>query len=109
VRTLLVTLGILVSSFVVVGASAQSSPEGASTFVLSVDREGSFSVAGDGLSESSVVEQASAALRKDAATGLVVEADEGAPLESVKRAAQLLQEAGATRIGFRTTSAVQPR
>jgi biopolymer transport protein ExbD len=109
-RTLLVALGVLVSWFVVVGASAQSSREGADTFVLSVDRQGSFSVAGDGsplqLNESSVVEQALAALRRG--TALVVEADERAPFESVKRAAQLLQEAGATSIGFRTRSAPQP-
>lgn len=102
-------LGILASWFVLVEAGAQSSREGADTFVLSVDRQGLFSVPGDSnLNESSVVEQAVAALRRDAATTYVVEADEGAPYESVKRAALLLQEAGVTRIAFRTTKAAQP-
>ena len=78
-RTFLVTLGILAASFVLVGASAQSSRDGAETFVLSVDQQGLFSVSDDGLDESSVVEQASAALRRDAASTYVVEADEGAP------------------------------
>jgi biopolymer transport protein ExbD len=112
VRISLLILGILASWFVLVAAGAQSSREGADTFVLSVDRQGLFSVPGDGnglrLNESSVVEQAVAALRRDAATTYVVEADEGAPYESVKRAALLLQEAGATWIAFRTTKAAQP-
>lgn len=101
----LLFVGVLMC--VAIGASAQSR---GSTFVLSVDREGSFSVAGTGvvLNESSVLEQAAAALSRDADTALIVEADEGAPFESVKRAAVLLQAAGAQEISFRTRAATQP-
>jgi len=112
VRAFLLILGILASWFVLVEAGAQSSRDSADTFVLSVDRQGLFSLSGDGnaprLNEPSVVELAVAALRRDAATTYVVEADEGAPYESVKRAAVLLQEAGATWIAFRTRKAAQP-
>lgn len=103
-RSVLV-LGVLMSSYIALGASAQSP---ADPFVLNVDREGSFSVAGTGvaLSESAVIDQAAAALDRDASTALVVEGEERAPLDSVKRAAELLQRAGATRIWFRT--AVEP-
>lgn len=81
-----------------------------STFVLSVDRQGSFSVAGTGvvLNESSVVERAVAALSRDADTALIIEGDEGAPFEGVERAAVLLQTAGAQKISFRTRAANQP-
>jgi biopolymer transport protein ExbD len=88
-------------------ATAASAQQARSAFVLSVDRQGSFSVAGTGVDESSVVEQARAALSRDVNTALVVEGDEGAPFESVKRAAALLQQAGATRISFRTREADQ--
>jgi biopolymer transport protein ExbD len=106
VRSLLV-VGLLISSCVAIGASAQSR---GSTFVLSVDREGSFSLAGTGvaLNEASVIEQAVAVLSRDADTALIVESDERAPLESVKRAAVLLQAAGALKISFRTQAANQP-
>ena len=111
-RAFLLILGILASWFVLVEAGAQSSRDSADIFVLSVDEQGLFSVSGDDdalrLNESSVVEQAVAALRRDAATTYVVEADEGAPYESVRRAAVLLQEAGATRISFQTRKAAQP-
>ncbi len=106
-RNLLV-LGVLMSSCIALGASAQSP---ANPFVLNVDREGSFSVAGTGvaLSESAVIDQAVAALGRDASNALIVEGDEGAPLESVKRAAVLLQQAGATQISFRTAVEPSPR
>ena len=108
VRILLVALAAFALSFVLLGASAQSSAEGPAAFVLSVDREGSLSVAAVRLDESSVVEQAVAALRRNASTALIVEADEGAPYERVQRAALLLQQAGATGINFRTKSSAQP-
>ena len=81
-----------------------------STFVLSVDRQGSISVAGTGvvLNESSVVEEAVAAMSRDADTALIVEADESAPIEGVERAAVLLQTAGARKISFRNRAANQP-
>ena len=111
-RTFLVSLGILGSWFVLGGASAQSSTDGSDTFVLSVDQQGLFSMSGDGnalpLDESLVVEQALASLRRGVAKTYVVEADEGAPSESVKRAAVLLQEAGVTSISFRTRNAANP-
>jgi biopolymer transport protein ExbD len=108
VRIHLVALAAVALSFVLLGVSAQSPVEGPGAFVLSVDREGSLSVAAVRLDESSVVEQALAALRRDASTRLIVEADEGAPYESVEHAALLLQRAGATGISFRTKSAAQP-
>jgi biopolymer transport protein ExbD len=107
-RTLVAVFGLLVSSFVVGGVGAQSS----ASFVLNVDRQGSFSIDEDGaslrLDESSIVEHVVAALRRDAATALFVDADPGAPRASVIRAAQLLQQGGATRVGFRTRSADRP-
>jgi biopolymer transport protein ExbD len=110
VRALLACVGILVSSVAIVTASAQSASN-IRAFVLGVDRQGSFFVAADDaplrLDDASVVQQAAAALRRDAGTALVVEADEGAPYDSVTRAAQLLQQAGATQIGFRTRNASQ--
>ncbi len=107
-RILLVAVAAFALSFVLLGASAQSSVESPAAFVLSVDREGSLSVAAVRLDESSVVEQAVAALRRNASTALIVEADEGAPYERVQRAALLLQQAGATGINFRTKSSAQP-
>ena len=81
-----------------------------STFVLSVDRQGSISMAGTGvvLNESSGVEEAVAAMSRDADTALIVEADESAPIEGVERAAVLLQTAGARKISFRNRAANQP-
>lgn len=103
----LLVLGVLISSFVVVGASAQSATE----FVLRVDPQGSFFVAGAGtaaLDELSVAEQARASLARDPGAALVVEADSRAPYESVKRAAELLAQAGGARVRFRTSNADQP-
>jgi biopolymer transport protein ExbD len=93
-----------------VTASAQS-PGDIRAFVLGVDRQGSFFVTADDaplrLDDPSVVQQAAAALRRDAGTALIVEADEGAPHDRVEQAARLLQLAGATNIGFRTPPANQ--
>ena len=107
-RTLSVVLGVNASAFFSIGAGAQQSTDDAGTFVLSVDQEGSYFVAETGsavaLNESSVVEQAIAALRRNADVTLVVEANEDTPYASVVRAATLLQQAGATKIVFRTRS-----
>jgi biopolymer transport protein ExbD len=105
-RTRFVVLAAIVSAFVAVGASSQPVTDDAGGFVLNVDPQGSFFVAGTStalaLSESSVVEQAVAALRRNADVKLIVEAAESAPYASVVRAATLLQQAGAKRIVFRT-------
>ena len=106
-RSLLVVLGVVVSSLVAVGAAGQAAGD---AFVLRVDSEGSFFLADDSapLDEASVVARAAVALSRDADVALVVEGDTAAPYESVKRAAVLLQEAGAKRISFRTRNADQP-
>jgi biopolymer transport protein ExbD len=92
----------------VVGAAAQA-PDDRAAFVLHVDSEGLFSLlsAGTPLDEAGVVAQAAAALSRDADVALVVEADTAAPSQRVTRAAALLQEAGATKISFRTRNAEQ--
>lgn len=107
-RSLLVGLGIVVSSLVAFGAAAQAPTDGAA-FVLRVDSQGSFFLPGAAapVDEASVVAQAAAALRRDANVALVVEGDTTAPSERVTRAAALLQEAGARKISFRTRNADQ--
>jgi biopolymer transport protein ExbD len=57
------------------------------------------------LDEAAVRERASAALRSDVDATFAVEADAAAPFARVTQAAQLLQQAGATKIGFRTMRA----
>ena len=105
-----VVLASLISWFILAGASAQPATNASGTFVLSVDRQGAYSSAADGapLDEAAVVAQATAALRRDADTALVVEAEEDAPYQSVARAAALLQQAGAKAISFRTPRADRP-
>ena len=105
-RHLRVVLASLISWVILAGASAQLATD-AATFVLSVDRQGAYFSAADGtpLDEAAVVAQASAALSRDADTGVVVEAEEDAPYQSVVRAAALLQRAGAKAISFRTRTA----
>ena len=107
-RSLLVGLGVVVSTLVALGAAAQAPGDGAA-FVLRVDSQGSFLLPGavTPADESSVVEQAAAALRRDAGVALVVEGDAAAPYQRVRRAAALLQQAGATKISFRTRNAGQ--
>ena len=99
-RSLLV-LSVLVSSCIGFVVGAQPFKD----FVVSVDQQGSFFVSGTDSNESAVVEQARAALNRDAATVLVVEANALAPYESVKRAIELLHDAGAEKISFRTKTA----
>ena len=105
-RSLLVGLVVVVSSLVATGAAAQA-PGDVATFVVRVDSLGSFFLSGAPMDEASVVAQAAAALSRGADIALVVEADANAPYQSVARAAVLLQEAGATRISFRTSNADQ--
>lgn len=105
-RHLRVVLSYLISSFMLSSATAQLPANGPATFVLGVDREGAYFLAGSGtpLDESAVVAQATAALSRAADTAIVVEADQGAPSRSVVRAADLLQQSGAKKISFRTRS-----
>ena len=109
-RHLRVVLASLISLVILAGASAQLATNASGTFVLSVDRQGAYFSAADGtpLDEAAVVAQASAALSRDADTGVVVEAEEDAPYQSVVRAAALLQRAGAKAISFRTRRADRP-
>ena len=75
--------------------------------VLSVDREGQFYLnIGDDddapIADATVVERASAVLRRNAQTPVLVKADEAVPYGRVVTGAVLLQQAGATKIGFQT-------
>jgi biopolymer transport protein ExbD len=102
-------LGVVASLLLVIGASAQSPAGSAGEFVLHVDKEGFLSATVEGaalqLDDASVRERAAVALRSDANATFAVEADEAAPFARVTQAAQLLQQAGVTRIGFRTIGA----
>jgi biopolymer transport protein TolR len=75
--------------------------------VLSVDRDGKFflNIADDELApidDARVVELAAAVLRRNAQTPVLVKADESVPYGRVVEGASLLQQAGATKIGFQT-------
>ena len=104
-RPLLVVLAAVLLFFA--SAGAQQPAEAVATFVVHVDEQGSLSVAGDALDDSSVIAQATAALNRDADTLLVVEADSRASAQGVTRAAQLLQQSGARKISFRTAAPTQ--
>jgi len=78
--------------------------------VLSVDRDGKFylNIADDeetAIDEDTVVELASAAIRRNAQTPVLVKADENVAYGRVVIGATLLQQAGATKIGFQTDPA----
>jgi biopolymer transport protein TolR len=75
--------------------------------VLSVDRDGRYflNVGGDEdspVGEAEVARRAGAVLASDPATPVLVKADERVPYGSVVRGMVLLQQAGATKIGFLT-------
>ena len=75
--------------------------------VLSVDRDGRYylNIGGDEdspVGEAEVARRASAVLGRDPATPVLVKADERVPYGSVVRGMVLLQQAGATKIGFLT-------
>ena len=75
--------------------------------VLSVDRDGRYylNIGGDEdapIEAAEVARRAGAVLERDAATPVLVKADERVPYGSVVRAMVLLQQAGAKKIGFLT-------
>ncbi len=75
--------------------------------VLSVDRDGRYylNVGGDedaAIDAAEVARRAGAVLERDAATPVLVKADERVPYGSVVRGMVLLQQAGAKKIGFLT-------
>ena len=75
--------------------------------MLSVDREGKYYLnVGDDedmpIDDATVVERASAVLRRNAQTPVLVQADETVPYGRVVTGAVLLQQSGATKIGFQT-------
>ena len=75
--------------------------------VLSVDRDGRYflNIGGDEdspVGEAEVARRAGAVLARDPATPVLVKADERVPYGSVVRGMVLLQQAGATKIGFLT-------
>jgi biopolymer transport protein TolR len=75
--------------------------------VLSVDRDGRYflNVGGDEdspVGEAEIARRAGAVLASDPATPVLVKADERVPYGSVVRGMVLLQQAGATKIGFLT-------
>jgi biopolymer transport protein TolR len=78
--------------------------------VLSVDRDGLLYInIGDDpeapVDEATVIERASAVIRRNAATPVLVKADESVPYGRVVTGAALLQQAGAAKIGFLTDPA----
>ena len=75
--------------------------------VLSVDSQGRYYLnVGDNedqpIDEAAVIERASAVLRRNAQTPVLVQADETVPYGRVVTGAVLLQESGASKIGFQT-------
>jgi biopolymer transport protein TolR len=75
--------------------------------VLSVDRDGRYylNIGGDEdspVSEAEVARRATAVIGLDPAMPVLVKADERVPYGSVVRGMVILQQAGATRIGFLT-------
>ncbi len=75
--------------------------------VLSVDRDGRYFLnVGGGedspIGEAEIARRAGAVLASDPATPVLVKADERVPYGSVVRGMVLLQQAGATKIGFLT-------
>ena len=75
--------------------------------VLSVDRDGRYylNVGGDedsAVTEAEVARRASAVIGQDPAMPVLVKADERVPYGSVVRGMVILQQAGATKIGFLT-------
>jgi biopolymer transport protein TolR len=87
--------------------ASQLDPGQNEPLVLSVDREGKYYLnVGDDedmpIDDATVVERASAVLRRNAQTPVLVQADETVPYGRVVTGAVLLQQAGAAKIGFQT-------
>ncbi len=75
--------------------------------VLSVDRDGHYYLnvgenENDAIEPEEVARRATAVLARDKATPVLVKADERVPYGQVVQAMVLLQQAGATKIGFLT-------
>ena len=75
--------------------------------VLSVDREGRYygNIGGDEdqpIDEATVLKRVEVVLKRDAQTPVLVKADERVPYGRVVQGMVLLQQAGATKIGFLT-------
>ncbi len=75
--------------------------------VLSIDREGRYFLnVGDNedqpVDDATIVERDTAVLRRNAQTPVLVQADETVPYGRVVTGAVLLQQSGATKIGFQT-------
>jgi biopolymer transport protein TolR len=75
--------------------------------VLSVDSQGRYYLnVGDNedepIDDATVVERASAVLRRNAQTPVLVQGDENVPYGRVVTGAVLLQQSGASKIGFQT-------
>jgi biopolymer transport protein TolR len=75
--------------------------------VLSVDKDGNYYInIGDKaeapIAEDAVIERVSAVLRRNPDTPVLVKADQSVPYGRVVTGAALLQQAGATKIGFLT-------
>jgi biopolymer transport protein TolR len=78
--------------------------------VLSIDREGRFYLnLGDDtqspIENAAIVERVSAVIRRAPMTPVLVKGDEGVPYGRVVVGATLLQQAGATKVGFLTDPA----
>ena len=87
--------------------ASQLDPGQNEPLVLSVDRDGKYYLnVGDDedmpIDDATVVERASAVLRRNAQTPVLVQADETVPYGRVVTGAVLLQQAGAAKIGFQT-------
>ena len=87
--------------------ASQLDPGQNEPLVLSVDREGKYYLnVGDDedmpIDDATVVERASAVLRRNAQTPVLVQADETVSYGRVVTGAVLLQQAGAAKIGFQT-------
>ena len=87
--------------------ASQLDPGQNEPLVLSVDRDGKYYLnVGDdedvAVDDATVVERASAVLRRNAQTPVLVQADESVPYGRVVTGAVLLQQAGAAKIGFQT-------
>ena len=87
--------------------ASQLDPGENEPLVLSVDREGKYYLnVGDdedlAVDDATVLERASAVLRRNAQTPVLVQADESVPYGRVVTGAVLLQQAGAKKIGFQT-------
>ena len=87
--------------------ASQLDPNENEPLVLSVDRDGKYylNVGNDEdmpIDDATVLERASAVLRRNAQTPVLVQADETVPYGRVVTGAVLLQQAGAAKIGFQT-------